>query len=89
MATYKVWLTVKDSYGNIKEIDSGNIKINMDKLSDEDLDQIKQAVPLDDYLKKSDIDTELDHYATDQEVADKNTFKYSSFFDATSNGGTE
>lgn len=30
-ATYKVWLTVKDSYGNTKELDGGNIDINLGK----------------------------------------------------------
>jgi hypothetical protein len=46
MATYKVWLTVKDSYGNIKEIDGGNITVNRDKLTEEDLNAIKEAVPV-------------------------------------------
>ena len=36
-ATYKVWLTVKDSYGNTKELDGGNIDINLEK---EDVDTI-------------------------------------------------
>ena len=31
MAKYKVWLTVKDSYGNTKELDGGNVDINLDK----------------------------------------------------------
>ena len=31
MAKYKVWLTVKDSYGKTKELDGGNIDINLDK----------------------------------------------------------
>lgn len=31
MAKYKVWLTVKDSYGNTKELDGGNIDIDLDK----------------------------------------------------------
>ena len=37
MAKYKVWLTVKDVYGNTKELDGGNIEIN---LEDEDVDAI-------------------------------------------------
>jgi hypothetical protein len=36
-AKYKVWLTVKDSYGNTKELDGGNVDINLDK---EDVDNI-------------------------------------------------
>lgn len=46
MATYKVWLTVKDSYGNTKEIDGGNIAIDLDKLTEEDLTVIKAAAPV-------------------------------------------
>lgn len=46
MATYKVWLTVKDSYGNTKEIDGGNITVDRDKLTEEDLSVIKEAVPV-------------------------------------------
>ena len=30
-AKYKVWLTVKDSYGNTKELDGGNVDINLDE----------------------------------------------------------
>ena len=37
MAKYKVWLTVKDSYGNTKELDGGFIYIDLDK---EDVDTI-------------------------------------------------
>ena len=36
-AKYKVWLTVKDSYGNTKELDGGNVDINLDE---EDVDTI-------------------------------------------------
>ena len=46
MATYKVWLTIKDSYGNTKEIDGGNISIDRDKLTEEDLKIIKEAAPV-------------------------------------------
>ena len=46
MATYKVWLTVKDRYGNTKELDSGNINISQDKLTEEDLDEIKKSIPV-------------------------------------------
>ena len=31
MAKYKVWLTVKDRYGNTKELDGGNIDVNLDE----------------------------------------------------------
>ena len=46
MATYKVWLTVKDRYGAIKELDGGNIEINQDKLTEEDLNEIKATIPV-------------------------------------------
>lgn len=85
MATYKVWLTVKDGYGNTKDIDGGVISVDFDALSPEVIEHIEEALPLEDYLKKSEIAQELDHYATDSEVstAVQNTdaIKYSGFFD--------
>jgi hypothetical protein len=41
MAKYKVWLTVKDSYGNTKELDGGNVDINLDE---EDVDNIVDSI---------------------------------------------
>lgn len=81
MATYKVWLTVKNSAGDTKEIDVGNISVDLDNLSQEEISKIEAALPLEDYLKKNDIDTELIDYATDVEVeqAVKNTVKYGDF----------
>ena len=81
MATYKVWLTVKDSYGNTKEVDGGTINVDLDKFTQAEIDQIEEALPLEDYLKKDDIDIELQHYATDEEVDDKDSLKYAGFFD--------
>ena len=83
MATYKVLLTVKDRYGNIKELDGGNINVGMDKLTQEELDNIEGQLTLDDYLKKSEIRTakELEYLATDDEVAARKTIRYSDFFD--------
>ena len=46
MATYKVWLTVKDSYGNTKEIDGGNITVDKGQLTEEELSSIKEAIPV-------------------------------------------
>lgn len=68
MAKYKIWLTVKDGQGNTKELDSGIIDVGVSDLSPEAISQIEQALPLNDFLKKSEIDVELDHYATDKEV---------------------
>lgn len=46
MPTYKVWLTVKDRYGQIKELDGGNIHIQQNGLSEEDLNEIKGTLPV-------------------------------------------
>ena len=68
MATYKVWLTVKDSYGNTKEIEGGTINVDLATLTPDELSQIEEALPLEDYVKRENLDTELEHYATDVEV---------------------
>lgn len=46
MATYKVWLTVKDRYGCTKELDGGNITLSNEKLTEECLDKIKDSIPV-------------------------------------------
>lgn len=83
MATYKVWLTVKDSYGNIKEIDGGDINVDLATLTPDEVTQIEKNLPFEDYLKKSEIDTELDHFATDtevqQEIKQNGTINYDNF----------
>lgn len=83
MAVYKVWLTVKDHFGHTKEIDGGTIEVSLDGLSSEDVKKVEAALPLQDYLKKEEIDQELDKFATDQEVDEavdaKDTLKYSDF----------
>lgn len=83
MAAYKVWLTVKDSFGNTKEIDGGTINVDLAKLTEDEITHIEDALPLENYLKKSEINEELDHFATDIEVgtAVKNTssIRYSDF----------
>lgn len=81
MATYKVWLTVKDSYGNTKEIDGGTINVDLSTLTQDEITQIESVLPLDEFLRKSEIDTELERYATDEEVASKSSIKYSGFFE--------
>jgi hypothetical protein len=65
MATYKVWLTVKDSYGNTKEVDGGTINVNLAEMSETEVSAV--AEKLDSYL------------ATDIAVENKNTIKYSDF----------
>lgn len=68
MATYKVWLTVKDSYGKTKEIDGGTINVDLATLTPDEIDQIEEALPLENYIKRENLDTELEAYATDKEV---------------------
>lgn len=82
MAAYKVWLTVKDSYGNIKEIDGGSINVDFAELSKEDLDKIENSLTLDNYIKKTEAVDELNpQFATDEELAQatSNTLKYADF----------
>jgi hypothetical protein len=82
MATYKVWLTIKDSYGNIKEVDGGSISLDLAELGDEDLTKIEAALPLEQYIKKDEAVSELDpNFATDAELmqATQNTLKYADF----------
>lgn len=82
MAKYKVWLTVKDRYGNIKELDGGNINVDLAELTDDELDVIEEGLPLEKFVTK----TEIDAYATDEEVDTKvkesnEVIRYSKFKD--------
>lgn len=83
MATYKVWLTVKDGFGNTKEIDGGNITIDLDAFSQAEIDKIEEALPLEDYVRKDELPAELDEYATDLEVehavTSNDAIKYTDF----------
>lgn len=83
MATYKVWLTVKDNYGNTKEVDGGTINVDLATLTPDEVSQIEEALPLEDYIKRENLDTELDAYATDKEVEHavehSDALKYSDF----------
>lgn len=83
MANYKIWLTVKDRYGNTKEIDGGNINVGLDELTQDEINNLEEALPLEEYLKIKDIDKELKHYATDEEllttVQTNESIRYSDF----------
>lgn len=82
MATYKIWLTVKDNSGSTKEIDGGTIDVDLSSLSKDELNQIEEALPLDEYLRKDEAIYELDKdFATDKELTDatENTVKYTDF----------
>lgn len=93
MATYKVWLTVKDSYGNTKEVDGGTINVDLATLTPDEISQIEEQLPLEDYIKRENLDTELEHYATDKEVehvvaTNKDSIKYADF-ELMDDGGAE
>lgn len=93
MAVFKVWLTVKDHFGHTKEVDGGNIEVSLDGLSPDDVKKVEAALPLHDYLKKEEVDQELDRFATDHELEEavdaKDTLKYSGFIFSEEPGGTE
>jgi hypothetical protein len=91
MAKYKVWLTVKDSSGNTKEIEGGTIDVDL-ALTEDELTQIGKSLPLDEYLRKDEVIQELDKdFATDVELttATENTIKYSDFKLRQDKGGNE
>ena len=48
MAIYKVWLTVKDRYGSIKEIEGGNITVGLDTLTDDEKTLFDNSFATDD-----------------------------------------
>lgn len=82
MAKYRVLLTVKDSYGNTKEIESGTIDVDLSKLTQDELAQIENALPLNEYIRKDEAVQELGKdFATDAELADatENTVRYADF----------
>lgn len=85
MAKYKVYFTVKDNYGKTKEVEGGTIDLDVGftDLDQREIDYLEEALPLENYLKKSEIATELDEYATDLEVEDaiqvNDSIRYSDF----------
>ena len=73
MAKYKVWLTVKDSYGNTKKLDGGNVDINLDE---EDVDTIIDNI-------KDNITIEAKSPVYVPEVTDNNMLKFTLTDEAT------
>lgn len=69
MATYKLWLRIKDSLGNEKEIDAGNVNIDLSMLTETEL--AKVCKQLDPYFT-----TEAE---VEKVVTNKDTIKYSDF----------
>jgi hypothetical protein len=64
MAKYKVWLTVKDRYGSIKELDAGHIDIDT-KLTDDDIAKINVPVYVPDVSDDNILKYTLTDTATD------------------------
>lgn len=69
MANYRVWLTVKDSYGNTKEVDGGTISVDLAAI--DPVEVANMVKTLDPY------------FTTDQEVTyvveNNELIKYSDF----------
>lgn len=72
MATYNVMLTVKDRYGHTKELPGGTIKISQDKLTDEDLNEIKESIPV--YVPDVTADNMLKYTLTHGETKERLEF---------------
>lgn len=53
MATYKVWLTVKDSYGNTKEIDGGTINVDLATLTPDEISQLGEHFATDHEVEQA------------------------------------
>lgn len=47
MAKYKIWLTVKDRYGVVKELDGGNINVGLDTIEDDEFQAIDKYFATD------------------------------------------
>ena len=64
MAAYKVVLTVKDSYGNLKEVDSGSINVGLADLTDDELADIEKSL-LEKYVTDAELEETLDNLTID------------------------
>lgn len=65
MATYKVWLTVKDSFGNTKELDGGTIDVDLNQVAEDAKDMIDK----DGFITKTELDTAIEEHAQDTKPA--------------------
>ena len=79
MAKYKVWLTVKDRYGNTKELDGGNIDINLDEEDVETIvDNLKDNITIEAkaqvYVPEVTPDNMLKFKLTDEAVDEELEF---------------
>lgn len=53
MALYKVWLTVKDRYGNTKEVDGGTIDVGLGTLTEDEIKVIDEHFATDIDMNKT------------------------------------
>ena len=75
MAKYKVWLTVKDSYGNTKELDGGNVDINLDEEDvDNIVDNLKDNITSPVYVPEVTPDNMLKFKLTDEATEEELEF---------------
>lgn len=83
MAKYNVVFTVRDKYGKDKEIDGGTVEIDLPTFTKEEITYIEEALPLENYLKKTEVPEELEHFATDIEleeaIKNSGSMSYSDF----------
>lgn len=56
MATYKLWLTVKDVNGNTKEIDGGTVNVDLTKLTEAEAAQVAATLDLESYATDADLE---------------------------------
>jgi hypothetical protein len=67
MATYKVWLTVKDRYGLTKELDAGNIEIQGSP-TEEDINKVKIPVYVPEVTADNMLKFKLTDEVTEEEL---------------------
>ena len=76
---------LKSQYGSdhFEELANQYYVKELSSYSQEELNQIEEALPLEDYIKRENLDVELEHYATDVEVEHavehSDAIKYSDF----------
>lgn len=67
MATYKVWLTVKDRYGITKELDAGNIEVQGSP-TEEDISKINVPVYVPEVTPDNILKFKLTDETTEKEL---------------------
>ena len=73
MAEYKVILTVKDRYGNIKEVEGGVVNVGLESLSATDLKALDAHFATDKEMEEAARTAEALHYAGLELIEDDNT----------------